>query len=141
MRGIYILIIIMFLFFYSYDTKSDYVVDNDSYTLHSLVFANLSTGNFLNYFSDIDVIRIYPYINPIYKNSLGDVSYEIDGLDLETNIERFRRNYLSLIKKNSYLDYNYLYVNGININRVDAYLSDVQLSNLINSDLIINVIK
>ena len=140
MRWIYILVIVMFLFL-GYDTKSSYSVSDDSYNLHTLGIDNLSTNNFLNYFKDINVIRIYPYINPIYKDNLGDVSYRTNGVNLAYDIDNFRDEYLSLIKKNSYLDYNYLFVNGININRVDVYLSDRQLLNLINSDLIINFIK
>ena len=132
----------MVLVFSNSNVKTDYAIGDDSYDIHSLSFGNLNTNNFLNYFSDIDVIRIYPYINPIYKDSLGYVSYKMNGVDSGSDIERFKESYLSLIKKNSFLDYNYLYVNGINIGRIDVYLSDEQLDDLINDgSLIISVIK
>ena len=141
MRLFFLLVIVMCIFFYSYDTKSQYVINDDSYDLHTLAFDNLTSNNFLNYFHDIDVIRIYPYINPIYRDNLGDISYKVSGMNLRYAVLNFRNEYLSLIKKNSYLDYNYLFVNGICIDKIDAYLNDSQLYDLFNSDLIINVIK
>lgn len=140
MRFIFLLIF-LFLIFGSFDTKSDYVVSDDSYNLHSLSFSNLSTNNFFNYFSNIDVVRIYPYINPIYDDMIGNIYYDFSYDDIVYNFNLFKEKYLSLIKKNSYLDYNYLFVNGFNIDRVDVYLSDKQLYDLSNSDLIFNIIK
>ena len=116
-------------------------MSNDSYNLHTLTFENLSTNNFLDYFSNIDVIRIYPYINPIYKNNIGDIFYEVRGYDLSDEINKFEKSYLNLIKKNSYLDYNYLYTNGINISKMDVYISNKDLYNIINSGLLVYVVK
>lgn len=140
MRFLYLLII-LFLFICGYDTKSDSSINDDSYNLHSLSFSNLSTNNFFNYFSNIDVVRIYPYINPIYSDRIGDIYYDFSYGDIVYNFNLFKKKYLSLIKKNSYLDYNYLFVNGFNIDRVDVYLSNKQLYDLSNSDLIFNIIK
>lgn len=115
-------------------------MSNDSYDLHTLSFDNLSTNNFLNYFSDINVIKLYPYVNPIYKESIGYLVYEVRG-NLCDEISNFKEQYLNLIKKNSYLDYNYLYTNGINISKMDVYLSDKDLYDIINSGLLVHVIK
>ena len=115
-------------------------MSNDSYDLHTLSFDNLSTNNFLNYFSDINVIKLYPYVNPIYKESIGDLVYEVRG-NLSDEISNFKEQYLNIIKKNSYLDYNYLYINGINISKMDVYLSDKDLYDIINSGLLVHVIK
>ena len=118
----------------------EYMVDDDSYNLYTLSFDNLSTNNFLKYFSDFDVVRIYPHVNPIYKSKVGNISYKLNSNDLSYEINLFKNNYLSLIKKNSYLDYNYLFMNGINIDKIDVYINSRELYKLINySDLIIDV--
>lgn len=130
---VFVLINIVSARFYNYD------LNDDSYNLYVLYTDNLSTKNIVNYFSDIDVIRIYPRVNPIYKNNIGNVSYKINSSDLFYEINMFKEEYLSLIKKNSYLDYNYLYLNGIDIERIDVYISNNDLYKLLSSDLIITV--
>jgi len=130
---------LLFLVFIGVKSHS-YLLSEDSYDLHTLSFDNLSTNNFLNYFSDINVIKLYPYVNPIYKESIGDLVYEVRG-NLSDEISNFKEQYLNIIKKNSYLDYNYLYINGINISKMDVYLSDKDLYDIINSGLLVHVIK
>lgn len=130
---------LLFLVFIGVKSHS-YLLSEDSYDLHTLSFDNLSTNNFLNYFSDINVIKLYPYVNPIYKESIGDLVYEVRG-NLYDEISNFKEQYLNIIKKNSYLDYNYLYINGINISKMDVYVSDKDLYDIINSGLLVHVIK
>lgn len=113
--------------------------DSEQYDFYTLSFDNLSTSNIMDYFSDISVIRIYPYVNPIYRERMGFVSYKLNSTNLSYEINIFKEKYLSLIKKNSYMDYNYLYSNGINIEKMDVYISNEQLKRLIDSDLIITV--
>ena len=113
--------------------------DSDHYDFYTLSFDNLSTSNIMNYFSDISVIRIYPYVNPVYRERMGFVSYKVNSGNLSYEVNMFKEKYLSLIKKNSYMDYNYLYSNGINIEKMDVYISNEQLKRLIDSDLIITV--
>lgn len=143
MKKIFLVIIIIFLISIT-NVKSnfyDYLISDDSYGLYSLYVEGLNTNNFLSYFSDINVIRIYPYINPIYRDRIGEVSYEFDSFNISYEIEIFKNKYLSLIKKNSYLDYNYLYLN-INIDRVDVYMSGSDLYNFLsNSNLVFTVKK
>lgn len=137
------IIVLSFSFFiiFSISIKSNYLLDNDSYDEYTLVFENLSTNNILDYFSDIDIIKIYPYINPIYKDRLNDLSYEVRGYNLLNEINIFKNKYLDIIKKNSYLDYNYLYVNGINIYKMDVYMSSKDLYDILNSGLLVQIIK
>lgn len=130
---------LLFLFFIGVKANS-YLLNEDSYDLHTLSFDNLSTNNFLDYFSDISVIRLYPYVNPIYRESIGDLVYEVRG-NLSDEINKFKEQYLNIIKKNSYLDYNYLYTNGINISKMDVYVSDKQLNNILNSGLLVYSVK
>ena len=144
MKKIYIVIIVVALV-YVVNVKSrsyDYLLDSDCYDLYTLSFENLNTKNILKYFSNINIIRIYPRVNSIYKERIGNISYEINSDNLHYEIDLFKEKYLSLIKKNSYLDYNYLYMNCIPIDRLDVYISGSDLNNLISSeDLIIKIIK
>ena len=108
--------------------------------MYTLKFENLSTENFLDFFSDLRVINIYPYVNPIYRKSVGELSYHIDG-NLVDGINDFKDKYLNIIKKNSYLDYNYLYINGINISKMDVYMSYKELYDILNCGLLVHVVK
>lgn len=142
MKKIFLVIIIIFLISIT-NVKSnfyDYLISDDSYGLYSLYVEGLNTNNFLSYFSDINVIRIYPYINPIYRDRIGEVSYEFDSSNISYEIEIFKNKYLSLIKKNSYLDYNYLYLN-INIDRVDVYMSGSDLYNFLSNFNLVFTVK
>ena len=139
MRKVFVLLFCyLFLIF---GVKSN-VLRDDVYNMHTLYFYNLNTNNIMDFFSDVNIIRIYPSINPIYKNRVGNYFYEVRGLDLESEINNFKERYLNIIKTNSYLDYNYLFVNGINISRMDIYVSNRDFYNIINDDrLLVNVVK
>ena len=106
-------------------------VNDDSYNIYSVSIENLNTKNFHTFFSGVDVVRIYPSVNPIYKNKIGEVSYRFRSSNIDKEINVFRQNYLEFIKKNSYKDYNYLYVNGIDISKVDIYISGSKLYKLL----------
>ena len=121
--------------------ESNSFFDNESYDMYTLVFENLSTNNIFNYFSNINIVKIYPFVNPIYEDKIGDLSDEFRGYKLSDEINSFKDNYLNNIKKNSYLDYNYLYVNGINISKMDVYMSSKDLYDILNSGLLVKVIK
>lgn len=136
-----IFILFFSFLFYFFGVKCS-VLSDDSYNIHTLYFYNLSTNNVLDFFSDINIVRIYPSINPIYKDRLGNYFYEVRGFDLKSEIKNFSEVYLNMIKKNSYLDYNYLFVNGINISKMDIYVSNRDFYNIINDDrLLVNVVK
>lgn len=74
-------------------------MSNDSYNLHTLTFENLSTNNISLYFSNINIIKIYPYVNPIYSDKIGELFYEVRGYNLSDEINNFKEKYLNLIKK------------------------------------------
>lgn len=130
-----LLIIIFFCFVFSVNIKSKsnykYLENDDSYNIYSVSIENLNTKNFHTFFSGVDVVRIYPSVNPIYKNKIGEVSYRFRSSNVDKEINVFRQNYLEFIKKNSYKDYNYLYVNGIDISKVDIYISGSKLYKLL----------
>lgn len=125
-----LLLIIIFLFTLSNTVKSgeyDYLRLDESYNLYTITIDNLNTKNIFNYLENIKIVRIYPKVNPIYKNSIGNISYKVRGIGLVNDIKLFSTNYLSLIKKNSYDDYNYLYINGIDIEKLEIYIKSSDL--------------
>lgn len=132
-KKILLLIFVCLLFgIISVSSNDSYYIRDDSYNIYSISINNLNTKNFFSYFDGICVIRIFPKINPIYKNVLGNLSYKFSSTDINSEISLFNKYYLSIIKKNSYSDYNYLYINGIDIDKVFIYISEKDLYNFLN---------
>lgn len=135
MRNI-LLFVFFFLFFIFVSAFSDnrflYLKDDYSYDVYSVKIEGLSTNNFLKIFDGIKVIRIYPFVNPVYKKFIGNVFYSFKKNSMSDDLDLFRSSYLSLIKKNNYSDYNYLYINGIEIDKVDIYINGHDLYNFLN---------
>lgn len=135
MKKILLLIFLCFLLCIVSVSSSDkysYLLSDDSYNLYFVSIENLNTKNFLSYFDGISVVRLYPSVNPIYKNMLGDISYKFFSNNISHEINSFSNYYLSMIKKNSYSDYNYLYINGISIDKVLIYISGIDLYSFLN---------
>lgn len=109
------------------NSKYSYLIDDYSYNIYSISIDGLNTNNFLDYFNDIAVISIYPFVNPIYLSNIGDVKYTFRSSNINNEVNKFKDSYLKLIKKNSYSDYNYLYMNGVSLSKVDVYISGNQL--------------
>ena len=136
-----LLLLVLFLLSVVTVSSSDrysYLLSDDSYNLYYVSIDNLNTLNFFSYFKGFNVIRVYPYVNPIYKNMIGEVSYEFSSNNINNEINLFNRYYLDLIKKNSYSDYNYLYINGIFIEKVLVYANGPDLysfANRVNSSV------
>lgn len=131
MKKILLLILVCLLFGIISVSSNDFVHD-DSYNIYSVSIDNLNTKNFFSYFEGICVVRVFPKINPIYKNILGNLSYKFSSSDINSEISLFNKYYLSIIKKNSYSDYNYLYINGIDIDKVFIYISEKDLYTFLN---------
>jgi hypothetical protein len=144
MKRLFFVIAVIFFISISCIKSNNYseFLDDDSYNLYSLFVEDLSTNNFLDYFSNLNVMSIYPYINPIYQKNVGEFYYKIKSAYLSYEIDSFRSEFLNLIKKNSYMDYNFLFINGIKISRVDVYMSGNDLYNFLNnSGLVVRIEK
>ena len=129
-----ILVIIFFILFlsittvYSNDFYS-YLKSDDSYRVYTITIEGLNTKNIYNYLNEVKILRIYPRINPIYKDKIGNVFYQFRGVD---DIEIFTKEFLKLIKKNSFDDYNYSYICGDDIEKLDVIIKGSELYDLIN---------
>ena len=144
MRKIFILLflIIVCVFCSLIITKSDKIetVFNEqinSYDLYLLDVSkeDINTFNIVNYFDNIKIIEIYPYINPIYKKLINISNYKFNTvLSNKKNISLFVNEYLNLLDKNSLKDEIVKYrINGIKINKILVYASNSDINNLINN--------
>lgn len=135
MKKIFLLLIICILL--STMTTKSYIIyhipKNDNiYNIYTISIENLNTKNFTNYFQKTKINKIYPKINPIYKNMIGNISYKFKTNNINQELNTFKKSYLKLIKKNSYTDYNYIYVNGINIEKVEIQATEEEINKIIN---------
>ena len=69
---------------------------NNDYSFYILEFKgqNVSTNNFDDYFKNIDVIWIEPYINPLYKQVKTRYQFK--------NIDDFKEEFINLLIKKGY---------------------------------------
>lgn len=107
------------------------------YSMYILEFPNknLSTNNLEDYFNDIQIIWLYPYINEIYKEKINYKKYFFEPISLDENINKFKTNYLNYLNKYGYktdaLNYQ---ISGIKIDRIKVYSkeSDIKKINIEN---------
>ena len=91
--------------------------------------------NYIIYIYIIEEIISFIVINPLYIDRTGIISYRVGNMSLSDEVNIFRNKYLSFIKKNNYMDYKSLYMNGIGIDRMDVYMNDIDMDFLNNTDL------
>ena len=134
---IILLLVSIFLFNRKEKIISVFSTD-DYYEIYYLDFrnTNLNTENFLNYFSDdsIDILKIEPYINPIYKNKFDFNSYLFDYSSKKNNIKNFKNKYLEKLKQINYNDYFLYRVEGIKINLVKVYSNEEGIKRILKMD-------
>lgn len=136
----YIAIFIMiFLFFIVNNSKEKTAVSVFSYNeaemlLINVVIPNLNTNNFNDYFDDSTIIiGIYPKINMLYKDKIGNMFYSFNKNNIKNNLNSFIKYYKSVLKKNNFVndlvlsDYS-----GINIWKVKVYVNSYELNDLLN---------
>ena len=97
---------------------------------------NLNTSNFKDFFSDMKVLLIYAYVNPVYADKFSMI-YMYD------NIDNFKKYYLNKLKRLGYTSEvnKYLYepikINSVivysNLEELKSRYSNKQLNNCRNS--------
>ena len=138
MKKYYILFILILIIIFTVDNESVMPVFNENdYDIYYLDFrnTNLNTNNFNDYFNEeIDILKISPYINPIYKNKFSFDEYLFNYSSINNNIKIFKEKYLNELKKYNYDDYNYSLIYGIKIDMVKVYSNKKNINNLLNKD-------
>lgn len=108
---------------------------NEEEVLTANIFiSGLNTNNFKNYFTnEIKIIGIYPKVNAIYKNKVGNLYYSFSKNTIDENIISFKKYYKSILEKNNFkndlilLDYN-----GISLEKVKVFLSYEELAKILD---------
>jgi len=96
------------------------IEDNNNYQPIYLLFENntLNTNNFEQILNDFKVLKVYPYINPVYSDKLKynySFTYETHDYDLE----KFKQNYIVKLRNIGLInEANQIQVNGIIIEKV-----------------------
>ena len=131
MKKIIVLIIFIFLFNLNY---SENIVttfkENNLNNFYILEFPNnnLSTNNFLNYFSDVQVIWIE-----------FNTKYDIKKRYVYKDIDEVKNKYIDELNKNNYkMDAINMFVSGIIINKIKVYSNINKINNLNIENMIVN---
>ena len=73
----------------------------------------LTTNNFSNYFDgSIEIIGIYPKVNMLYKEKIGNMYYQFNKNNIKQDIISFTKYYKGVLEKNKF-----------NIDKVSVYVS------------------
>ncbi len=116
--------------------KETYIEDNNYQTyILDLSDLNITTNNLSKILTNISIknINIYPKINELYKDKLDKITYyKFNYSDLSLNITKFKETYIEILKNNGFFnDIDNIRINGIPIEKIEVYLSNDQLNNII----------
>lgn len=98
---------------------------NNEYKQIYLVFENnsLNTNNFEEYLKYFKVLKIYPYINPIYANRIkANYSYTFNYQNHTYDLNEFKQKHIKNLRNLGLVsEANHYDVNGVIINKVLVY--------------------
>ncbi len=140
MKKIYFILTVLIIFFL-FNNKDEIITvfnTNDYYEIDYLDVrdANLNTENFLDYFDndDIDILKIEPYINPVYKNKIDFDTYLFNYSSKKNNIKIFKNIYLEKIKNINYDDYCFYRIKGVKIDLVKVYSTEENIKKILKKN-------
>ena len=140
MKKIVIILVLLCILFIINKKETIISVFNsdDQYDIYYLDFrdSNLNTDNFLDYFDNIniDVLKIEPYINPLYKDKFNLDEYLFNYSGKGNNIKKFKDKYLEELKQINYSDYTSCIINGIKINMVKVFTTKEEIKKIIKNN-------
>ena len=114
--------------------KEEVVFNIDEYNVFYLDLSeeDITTLNLKDIiFKDMDIISLNLYVNPIYKDKIGDIKYKYQDISLKRNIENMTNYYIDTIKNKGIIDdFSYLKVTGIKIIELEVYAKGRDIINL-----------
>lgn len=100
-------------------------VNNTEYKQVYLLFENnsLTTNNFEDYLKYFSILKIYPYINPIYVNRIkANYSYTFNYKNHTYDLSEFKQKYIKDLRNIGLIgEANHYDINGVIINKVLVY--------------------
>lgn len=129
-----ILLIILLILILVMSNKEEAIVvsnevDNDEMITVLVYIPGLTTNNFNNYFDDtVEIIGIYPKVNVLYKEKIGDMFYQFNMSNVKKDINNFTKKYKKVLQTNNFTnDLILINYNGIGIEKVKVYISNKNL--------------
>ena len=120
-------------------------IDDNLYRPIYLLFENktLNTNNFLDYFDEFEVLKIYPYINPVYAGKIkANYNYSFSYNDYKYDLEKFKNNYIETLRNIGLIsEANEYQVRGVIINKVLVNSTLEDLEELLQNNNIKNSFK
>ena len=94
---------------------------------------DINSSNLSKYItSDMTIISINPFINPIYSEKIGSLKYKFTTESYKKNMSNFIKYYKKSIKDYGFLDdLSYIDVNGIKLNEIEIYARGSDIVNFI----------
>lgn len=129
MKKIFIIVTILIMLILLTNKEEVMVVNNelDSNEMGTVLIniPGLTTNNFTNYFDgSIEIIGIYPKVNMLYKEKIGNMYYQFNKNNIKQDITNFSKYYKGVLEKNKFNnDLILINYNGINIEKVSVYIS------------------
>lgn len=119
----------------SFNTDTFFNLDDYNVYYLSLEEENITTHNLNTIItSDMTIISINPYVNPIYSNKIN-LKYTFENISYKKNIRNFIRYYKDTINKSGINDdLNYIDIDGIKINEMEVYAKGSDIVNMIYSN-------
>ena len=113
-------------------------IDDNLYRPIYLLFENktLNTNNFLDYFDEFEVLKIYPYVNPIYAGKIkANYNYSFSHNDYKYDLEKFKNNYIETLRNIGLIsEANEYQVRWVIINKVLVNSTLEDLEELLQND-------
>ena len=114
------------------------IINDSEYRQIYLVFENniLNTNNFEDYLKDIEVLKVYPYINPVYAGRIkANYNYLFTHNNHQYDLEKFKNNYIEKLRSVGLIsEANEYQVKGVIIKKVLIYSSLDEIKKTINND-------
>ena len=129
MKKIFLVTIILITLILFTNKEDVMVVNNelDSNEMETILIniPGLNTNNFSNYFDgSIEIIGIYPKVNMLYKERIGNMYYQFNKNNIKQDITSFIKYYRSVLEKNNFNnDLILINYNGISIESVKVYIN------------------
>lgn len=135
---LFIVLLILGMIVNNSKTKTEMVyseIEEHNYRQIYLLFENnnLNTNNFTELFKNVEVLKIYPYINPVYASRIkANYNYSFNGSNYSHELEKFKTAYLKVLKNIGLVnEANYYQSSGVIIKKVLVYEDINNLRNLL----------
>lgn len=109
--------------------------EEDGFNFYKITLQDkiLSTKKIEEYFSNVEILTLTPYVNPLYKNQILEQSFQFDTVSISKNVFNLTNKYIYLLQKNGYVkDVIKIKLDGMYIKNMIVYCSEEMIVHLKN---------